>query len=114
MELKVAGFDWDHGNRNKCRKHGVSIADIEAMFAKPVAVFPDPSHSQHEERFKAIGATNKGRHIFLVFTLRERGVETLIRPISARYMHRKEVEHYEKETAQAFQQQGGRGLRRDR
>ena len=47
-------------------------------------------------------------------TLRKRGSETLIRPISARYMHRKEVEHYEKETAQAFQQQGRRGLRGER
>src|ERR1700719_3551882 len=73
----------------------VSIADIEAMFAKPLAVFPDPLHSRQEERFKAIGLSQKGRHIFLVFTLRKHGSDTWIRPISARYMHRKEVEHYE-------------------
>jgi len=114
MDIEVAGFDWDYGNRGKCRKHGVSIADIEALFRKPIAVFPDPAHSREEERFKAIGTTGRGRYVFLVFTLRKRGSETLIRPISARYMHRKEVEHYEKETAQAFQQQGGRGLRRER
>jgi uncharacterized DUF497 family protein len=112
MELGVAGFDWDDGNRDKCRKHGVSIAEIEVMFANPVAVFPDPSHSDREARFKAIGRS-RGRHIFLVFTLRKRGYETLIRPISARYMHRKEVEHYENETAQAFQQQGRRAFRGD-
>ena len=114
MAISVTGFDWDPGNRNKCRKHGVSIAEIEALFSKPVAVFPDPAHSQREERFKAIGSTKKGRHIFLVFALRKHGAETLIRPISARYMHRREVKHYEKETAQAGQQQGGRGIRRDR
>ena len=50
---------------------------------------------------------------FLVFTLRKRGVETLIRPISARYMHKKEVQHYEKETAPAFQRQSSGGVRRD-
>jgi uncharacterized DUF497 family protein len=107
MDLQVVGFDWDQGNRDKCRKHGVSIADIEAMFAKPLAVFPDPLHSQQEERFKAIGLSQRGRHIFLVFTLRKRGSERWIRPISARYMHRKEIEHYEKETSKAFQQQSG-------
>jgi uncharacterized DUF497 family protein len=87
---------------------------IEALFSKAVAVFPDPDHSQHEERFKAIGSTRQGRHVFLVFTMRKRGGRTLIRPISARYMHRKEVEHYEKEASQASQRQGGRRLRRDR
>jgi uncharacterized protein len=35
--------------------------------------------------------------VFIVFTFRRKGDEVLIRPISARYMHRKEVEAYEKE-----------------
>ncbi len=58
-----------------------------------------PLHSKPEERFKAIGKTDKGRGIFVVFTLRTQRGKTLIRPISARYMHRKEMDHYEKETA---------------
>jgi len=97
----IAGFDWDDGNREKCRKHGVSIADIESMFGRPVAVFPDPAHSRAEERFKGIGMSKAGRHIFLVFALRQRGGATLVRPISARYMHSKEMQHYEKEIAKA-------------
>jgi uncharacterized DUF497 family protein len=110
MDFQVVGFDWDHANRDKCRKHGVSIADIEAMFAKPLAVFPDPLHSRQEERFKAIGLSQKGRHIFLVFTLRKHGSDTSAnqRPLHAQKgKHRKEVEHYEKETSKASQQQGG-------
>ena len=114
MDLVVAGFDWDRGNRDKCRKHGVSLAEIEQIFEGTVAILPAPSHARRQERFKAIGSTSKGRHVFVVFTIRERGSDKLIRPISARYMHRKEVEHYEKEIAQAFQQQVGRGLRRER
>ncbi|HEY4774370.1 MAG TPA: BrnT family toxin [Xanthobacteraceae bacterium] len=114
MDFEVAGFDWDHGNRDKCRKHGVAIADIETMFLRPVAVFPDPAHSREEERFHAIGSTVQGRHVFVVFTLRKRGGATLLRPISARYMHKREVRHYEKETAQAAQRPGGGGLRRAR
>ena len=96
MELRVAGFDWDHANREKCQTHGVSTGEIESTFRQPIAVVPDPSHSRSEDRFKAIGVTAERRHMLIVFTLRKRDGETLIRPISARYMHRKEVEYYEK------------------
>lgn len=95
--MRVAGFDWDEANRSKCQAHGVSPA-IEEIFRGPVAVLPDPRHSKAEERFKAIGKTDKGRGIFVVFTLRVRRGKRLIRPISARYMHKKEMDHYEKET----------------
>jgi uncharacterized DUF497 family protein len=101
MASVAAGFEWDAGNRDKCQRHGVSIDEIEAMFLRPVSVFPDVAHSKIESRFKAIGRGLSGRHIFLVFTFRHREGEIFIRPISARYMHRKEVEHYEKETARS-------------
>jgi uncharacterized protein len=93
------GFEWDHGNSAKCQKHGVSIEEIESAFQATMSVFPDPAHSQQEERFYAIGVANTGRHVFIVFTLRERSGEIFIRPISARYMHQKEIDHYEKEIA---------------
>jgi len=95
----IGGFDWDAGNRDKCRKHGVSLADIEAFFRGRIAVHPARAGNK-EERFIAIGSTTEGRHILVVFTLRIRNGKTLIRPISARYMHRREVAHYEK-TAKA-------------
>ncbi|MBI4273251.1 MAG: BrnT family toxin [Rhizobiales bacterium] len=101
MPLAISGFDWDGGNRKKCESHGVLTADIEALFARPVTVFPDPAHSRIETRFKAIGTTARGRHVFVVFALRQRGDVTLIRPISARFMHRKEIRYYEEETAKA-------------
>ena len=60
-------------------------------------ILPDEVHSVAETRFKAVGKTAVGRHIFLVRTIREKKGKRYIRPISARYMHRKEVQHYEKE-----------------
>jgi uncharacterized DUF497 family protein len=96
METRVAGFEWDRANREKCQQHGVSIREIESAFEKPIAVTHDAAHSRSEERFKAIGTTAEGRHVFVVFTLRDRRGATLIRPISARYMHRREVDYYEK------------------
>ena len=97
---EVAGFEWDQGGRDKCQKHGVSVAALESAFHRTMTVFPDPAHSQDEERFIAIGKTDEGRSIFVAFTLRTHRGETFIRPISARYMHRKEVEHYEKAIAE--------------
>jgi uncharacterized protein len=95
--VPVAGFDWDEGNRLKCLKHGVSIVEIESVFAGSMAIWPDLAHSTVERRHLAIGKNAAGRMIFLAFTLRQRGGRTYIRPISARYMRRKEIEHYEKE-----------------
>ena len=107
----VAGFDWDRGNRDKCQTHGVSLAAIESAFRGPLAVFPDPKHSAAEERFHAIGRTAQGgaqgRWVFIVFTLRALGGETFIRPISGQYMHRREVESYESQAAEAADRSGG-------
>lgn len=97
----VSGFDWNHGNLQKCQKHGVDIAEIESAFRQTIAVFPDPSHSQGEQRFIGIGKTQQGRSLFIAFTLRSQSGEDLIRRISARYMHQKEVDHYEKTIAKA-------------
>jgi uncharacterized DUF497 family protein len=94
--MDFSGFDWDNANRAKCQKHGVSIATIESMFLRGVMVLPDAGHSEKETRFRAIGNTEDGRAAFVVFTLRSRAGEQMIRPISARYMHKKEIEHYEK------------------
>jgi uncharacterized DUF497 family protein len=70
--MRIAGFDWDEGNRSKCQKHGVSLAAIEQLFRQPIAVVPDPMHSKSEERFEAIGKTDPGRGVFVVFTFRKR------------------------------------------
>lgn len=106
MGIGASGFEWDAGNRAKCRKHGVSQGDIESALRGTIAVFPDPAHSDDEERFKAVGRTAEGRSILVVFTLRARGDQRLIRPISARFMHRKEIDYYEEEIAKAGERSG--------
>ena len=95
--MEFSGFDWDRGNLEKCQKHGISAKLIESVFDRPVAILPDEAHSRTEQRLRAIGKTAEGRAIFMVFTLRRRGDDIIIRPISARYMHAKEVKSYEKE-----------------
>jgi uncharacterized DUF497 family protein len=95
--MRFDGFDWDSGNRDKCQTHGVTIAEIERLFDGVVLVGPDDAHSDTERRFRAIGTTIGGRHVFLVFTWRTKNGRQFLRPISARYMHRKEVKSHEKE-----------------
>ena len=75
----------------------MSVAEVEGLFSKPLLIIPDASHSQSEERLRAIGKTESGRSVFLVFTIRVRAGKRVIRPVSARYMHKEEVRHYEKE-----------------
>lgn len=92
----IRGFDWDGGNESKCQKHGCSLSEIESVFHRTINFFPDLAHSKNETRYIAVGNTKEGRNLFVSFTLRQREGETYIRPVSARYMHQKEIEHYEK------------------
>jgi uncharacterized protein len=60
-----------------------------------MSVFPDPAHSVAETRYLGIGKTASGRHVLVAFTYRTIQERRLIRPISARFMHAKEIKHYE-------------------
>ena len=97
--MRVEGFDWDDGNRAKCQKHGVSIAEIESLFRGDLRIAPDPKHSHDEDRMIAVGRTSSGRPVFVAFTIRNNRDRRLVRPVSARYMHAEEVAAYEKESA---------------
>jgi uncharacterized protein len=91
----AAGFDWDEGNRAKCARHGVPLAEIEALLRGNPSVAPDIRHSHLEDRLIAVGRNGAGRPMFVAFTIRTREGRQLIRPITARYMHAKEVKAYE-------------------
>jgi len=88
----VTGFEWDEGNVAKnWDKHGVSPFECEEVFFnEPFVVSPDETHSHTEDRYYALGRTNSGRLLFVVFTRRGNG----IRVISARDMNRNERRYY--------------------
>ena len=95
---QVVGFPWDHGNvRKSVDKHDVSQVEAELVFTnEPLLIVEDPSHSQAEPRFHALGVAREGRRLHVTFTVRENS--TKIRVISARDMSRKERMRYEQET----------------
>lgn len=90
------GFEWDEGNSEKnWLRHRVTRAECEQVFFhRPLVVTPDSKHSQAEERHYALGQTDGGRRLFVVFTIRG----GMIRVISARDMNRRERGIYEEET----------------
>lgn len=95
MLESVNGFDWDEGNSAKCWNR-VSQEEIEYLFQQPdVLITPDIKHSENEDRYLAVGISSQKRYIFVAFTFRSKQDKILIRPISARYMHDKEVRSYE-------------------
>ena len=97
MKEKIAGFDWDEGNWPKCGKHGVAQTEIEHVIEMARFMVDDPSPG--EKRFRTAGKALSGRYVFVAFTFRERGGKTFLRPISARYMHEKEIRSYEAQMA---------------
>jgi len=106
-KVAFSGFLWDKANHSKCQEHGVSIAEVEHVLAHATTlIVPDLKNSGVEPRFLAIGLTKKRRHTFVVFTPRKTRKGILMRPISARYMHRKEIAKYEQEIARAQERQG--------
>ena len=96
MELRVSGFDWDEGNRGKCEKHGVAIAEIEALFVRaPHCVCPEtfdnPGSLHRRGKGKYAPASVCGVHDT------HKGQPPPHPPGDARYMHAKEVAAYEEE-----------------
>jgi uncharacterized protein len=78
------------------------MAEIEYVLCHASTVMiPDSKNSRVEDRFVAIGRSSTGRHAFVIFTPRLVGDEVLLRPISARYMHLKEIKKYEQEISRA-------------
>ncbi|MDO9415227.1 BrnT family toxin [Pararhizobium sp.] len=94
--MMIKGFGWDNGNWPKCAKHGVSKAEIEFVLSDDPLVLPDKASGGIEVRFNAVGRNDVGRYLFIVFMIREIAGDRFMRPISARYMHKKEIEAYER------------------
>lgn len=85
---RCQGFEWDEGNAEKnWEKHRVTRGECEQVFFyRPLVLGEDTAHSRAEPRYYALGITDAGRALFIVFTIRG----DRIRVISARDMNRRE------------------------
>jgi len=88
-------FEWDPMKAAKnSKKHGVTFQEAATVFGDPLAItFPDPDHSEDEERHLTFGLSLQRRLIVVSHT--QRGEQTRI--ISARLMDREERAIYEED-----------------
>lgn len=84
-------FEWDRHNLTKVRlRHDISSEEAEQPFFNDHLTIFDEKHSVAEQRYRLLGATNGGRILFIVFTIRGKK----IRIISARSASKKERSNY--------------------
>jgi predicted DNA binding CopG/RHH family protein len=86
--MEFSSFDWDDGNFAKCQRHGVSIAVIESLFERPVAILPDDRHSQSESSDRQGGGWASSLRRLHRAASEQRNLDT---SDQRRYMHEKEV-----------------------
>jgi len=85
-------FEWDEGNINKnWDKHRVHYLECEEIFFnEPIMTKVEKREVSQEERVSALGVTNEGRFLFVVFTMRRGRISV----VSARDMNKKERKIY--------------------
>ena len=89
--MKYLSFSWDEKkNQDNQEKHGVSFEEAKTVFFDENAVqYPDPDHSDDEDRFLMVGHSYKFRTLIVCHCYREDEFE--IRIISARKLSKKEL-----------------------
>jgi len=90
MELT---FEWDEIKaKENFRKHKVHFDEAKTVFNDPfLLTFPDPEHSEREQRFIDIGISSNGNTLIVIHTERE----VNIRIISCRKATKYERKTYE-------------------
>lgn len=82
---------WDESKRRQnLRKHKIDLADLEAVFDRPMVTLEDDREDYGELRLQSLGMFG-GRVVFLVWT--PRGDDTA-HLISCRHADRQETDHY--------------------
>jgi uncharacterized DUF497 family protein len=89
-------FEWDENKANaNLRRHKVSFEEAKSVFDDPfLTTYPDPDHSEIEQRYLNIGLSSTGRVLIVIHT--DRGANTRI--ISCRKATTSERKHYEEKT----------------
>ena len=86
--VRISTFLWDDANMEHVAAHGVSPGEIEQLFWRIPRV-----RRSRLDRYVAVGQTEGGRHLFVVFRLFGAGV---VRVITARDATPKERRSYGK------------------
>jgi uncharacterized protein len=94
--MNLLEFIWDERKASlNLKKHGVSFEEAKTIFYSPhLDIFYDPHHSHNQDRYIAIGVSNKNRLLLVVHCENTDG--TTVRIISARKATRNERDSLKK------------------
>lgn len=87
--MKVIGFEWNEHNIWKPLKHGVEIDEVESVFFNRPILFLN----SHSGRHIALGKTDEGHYLTVVFQYKKDGI---VRPITARRMTESERKYFKR------------------
>ena len=94
--MKSISFEWDDNKAaiNEA-KHHITFSEASTEFADENAIlFDDPNHSQEEERFMMLGLSDHVKMLIVCHCYR--GMDDVIRIISARKATKNETTQYYK------------------
>ena len=95
-EIIGISFEWDDNKAaiNEA-KHHITFSEASTVFADENAIlFDDPNHSQEEERFMMLGLSDHAKMLIVCHCYR--GMDDVIRIISARKATKNETTQYYK------------------
>ena len=88
-------FEWDEiKNYDNIIKHGVSFEEATSIFLNIIVEEPDLEHSENEERYIAVGISVYLRELLVVYCIREKNNNKIVRIISARKANANERRKY--------------------
>lgn len=93
IDKKAFEFEWDTGNSQRPKNHGLTPEETEeAFFDENKVSFSDWQHSVTKQRITLLGKTKKDKLLNITYTIRG----SKIRVITARPINKKGVKLYEK------------------
>jgi uncharacterized protein len=72
----IRKFDWNKANIEHVARHAVTPGEVEEVFANGLSGVVDYAR-QGERRSSGVGATDAGRRLLVVFTMRRGRVRTV-------------------------------------
>lgn len=72
-------FEWDEAKaKENLKEHKISFEEAKTVFGDPfLMMFPDPEHSDTEQRYLNIGSSSKGQVLVVIHTEREANIRII-------------------------------------
>ena len=70
-------FEWDDHNIEHIARHGVEFWEVEEAFEDDDLLTSDAYNFKTERRYGIIGATESGRILLIIYTLRKGKIRTI-------------------------------------